>query len=215
MSNFNFYFEYTSTYSAIAAIRIKDLYHSGKLSHINLNLKPFLLGLVFKNNGNTSGPLSNIPKAKYMMKDFTRVSVKQLGFALSIPKKFPLKSNLATQITTYLINSQPSNKETMGKLLNFIAAVYISGFQKHADISNVDVLKQCLNQIFPELDADQVISLGSNAEFKEKVKETTEEAINLGIFGAPSFIVKDQLFWGQDRLDEALQLCGEKQKAKL
>ncbi|KAI9297821.1 DSBA-like thioredoxin domain protein [Neoconidiobolus thromboides FSU 785] len=216
MTKLSFYFEYSSPYSAIAAIRLKDLYHSGQLSHVELDLKPILLGIIFKQNGYKGDSTNGVKsKAKYFALDFTRSSVKQLGYPLTFPKKFPLNSSLAALLTLYLINSQPSSREAVGKLLNFIAYVFIAGFQKHDDISKVNVLKQCLSQSFPELDADKVLSLASNNELKEQLRKITEEAIEADIFGAPFFIVKNQLYWGQDRLDEALQLCEHNQKAKL
>jgi 2-hydroxychromene-2-carboxylate isomerase len=87
-------------------------------------------------------------------------------------------------------------------LPDFVRAVYRANFGDDRDISDAGVVRECLASA--GADADEVMAVVSTPEGKARLRSNTETAQRLGIFGAPTFRVGDELFWGHDRLDEAL-----------
>jgi 2-hydroxychromene-2-carboxylate isomerase len=81
--------------------------------------------------------------------------------------------------------------------------VYTANFAEQKDITDDGVLAEILTRLGRNVDA--VITAANSAENKERLKRQTEEAIARGIYGAPSFTVGDELFWGNDRLDQAIE----------
>ena len=84
----------------------------------------------------------------------------------------------------------------------FVAAVYRANFADDLEISEVDVVRGCLSNL--PIDPDSAIAEATTPDSKARLRTQTEAARDLGIFGAPTFIVSDELFWGNDRLEAAL-----------
>ena len=82
-------------------------------------------------------------------------------------------------------------------------AVYAANFVEDADISDAGVLRRCLAGRVD--DPDAALAAAGSTEAKAKLRANTEHAVELGIFGAPSFVVDGELFWGNDRLEAALE----------
>ena len=85
----------------------------------------------------------------------------------------------------------------------FVRAVFSANFARDEDISARAVLEEALTQA--GADADAVLARAESPENKLRLREQTTRASQLGIFGAPDFIVKGELFFGQDRLEDALE----------
>lgn len=161
---------------------------------IKIKWKPFLLGPIFKDQGWDDSPF-NIYTAKglYMWKDMERRSQKR-ELTFKKPTVFPRNGLFAARIA--LLGS----KEHWGS--TFAQKVFQANFEKDEDIGDLETLKGILNSL--SLETDKIIDLSQSKENKDFLKSQTETAKQLGIFGSPSFVVKNELFWGDDRLEDAI-----------
>ncbi|TFG75569.1 MAG: 2-hydroxychromene-2-carboxylate isomerase [Thermodesulfobacteriales bacterium] len=185
-----FWFDFASTYSYLSVYRIEQI---AREHGITIRWKPFLLGPIFNSQGWDTSPF-NIYKAKgnYMWRDITRLSEKyQIPFKR--PSQFPRNGLLAARIALAY--------EQEGWVSNFIRAVFIANFVEDKDISHEEVLSSILNSF--GLDADQIITYAKTQENKDKLREQSQLAADKAIFGAPSFVIGNEIFWGNDRLEDA------------
>jgi 2-hydroxychromene-2-carboxylate isomerase len=187
-----FWFDFGSTYSYPAAMRIESL---AAKENIDVVWRPFLLGVIFNKQGMNDSPFNIYPeKGEYMWKDLIRIC-QDLHIPLTRPDVFPQNGLLAARITTRFGDSpwMPS----------FVRAVYSANFERNEDIASPDVIEKCLASIGE--DASLIMKEAVSPETKAMLRERTDEAIDRGIFGAPSFYVGSELFWGNDRLERAIQ----------
>lgn len=191
MAKLEFWYEFASTYSYLTAMRIEDMArHRG----VELVWQPFLLGPIFVAQGWTTSPF-NIYEAKgrYMWRDMERVAADR-GLDFQRPDPFPQNGLTAARLA--LIGLED------GWTPEFTRAVYKSEFADGADISDRQVLRACLESV--GRDADAELARTQDQSIKDQLKDATSKVQRLGIFGAPSFVVGDELFWGDDRLEQAL-----------
>jgi 2-hydroxychromene-2-carboxylate isomerase len=188
-----FWFEFASTYSYLSVERIENL----SLNHgFQIIWKPFLLGPIFKELGMNDSPFNIYPiKGKYMWKDVQRIC-KLRNLPFNQPSIFPQNGLKAARIATL-----GANESWIGL---FCKKVFRANFVENLDISNEEVLVKILNDM--NLDTKNIIEQSNQTEIKEKLRENTDKAKELEIFGAPSFIVNNELYWGDDRLNLAFQL---------
>ncbi|MGV8997731.1 MAG: 2-hydroxychromene-2-carboxylate isomerase [Parvibaculaceae bacterium] len=186
-----FWFEYASTYSYPAAMRVERL---TKVAGVTLVWRPFLLAPIFGSQGWNDSPFNIYPvKGKYMWRDMARICEAD-GLTLKEPVRFPQNGLKAARIT--LIGTDE------GWGADFTRAVYTANFAEQKDISDEGVLGAILGAL--GLDAADVLARANADTNKARLKTQTEEAIARGVFGAPSFLAGDELFWGNDRLDAAI-----------
>ena len=187
-----FWFEYASTYSYPAAMRVERL---TKAAGVALVWRPFLLGLIFGSQGWNDSPFNIYPtKGKYMWRDMARICEAD-GLTLKEPVRFPQNGLKAARIT--LIGAD----EGWGP--DFTRAVYTANFAEQKDISDEVVLGGLLTSLGQN--ATDVMARANADANKARLKTQTEEAITRGVFGAPSFLVGSELFWGNDRLETAIE----------
>lgn len=192
-----FWFEFASTYSYPAAMRIEKLCQENKLS---LEWKPFLLGPIFQKQGWKDSPFKLFPeKGKYMWRDLERLCAKY-NLPFHRPSEFPRNGLSAARIAC----------AGMGQewLPSFVRKVYEANFAKDEDIATPKILEKILKSL--NQNATEILEKASSSENKDKLRLQTEEAIQLGIFGAPSFRIEGELFWGNDRLEDALAWSAQK-----
>lgn len=189
-----FWYEFASTYSYLSAMRIQKLADACGVSVV---WKPFLLGPIFHAQGWNTSPFNLYPaKGKYMVRDVTRLATER-GLTFKLPSPFPQNSLLAARVAL------AGTDADWGP--DFTRAVYVAQFAEGAQISDRQTLAgvlRCLN-----LDPEQVLAQAEQPQNKERLKQRNEMAQELGIFGAPTFLVGDELFWGDDRLEQALELA--------
>jgi len=187
----DFWFDFASTYSYPAAARIGPL---AAEAGIQLRFRPFLLGPIFKAQGWDSSPFNLYPaKGRNMVRDIERLAAERdLDFAL--PQRFPQNSLMAARLA--LVGGDE------GWIALFTRAVYVAEFAHGADISDRQALGPILQSL--HLDSQKIFTRIEQADIKDRLKRQTAEAQARGIFGAPSFLVGDELFWGDDRLEQAL-----------
>jgi 2-hydroxychromene-2-carboxylate isomerase len=186
-----FWFEFASTYSYPAAMRIERLAHAAGVA---LAWEPFLLGPIFAEQGWKDSPFNIYPvKGRYMWRDLERLCARE-GLPFRRPAIFPQNSLLAARVACVA--------KSEAWLPDFVRAVYTANFADGADIAQPDAVAGCLRR------AGQVpaawLERAQAAENKPLLRSQTERAAAIGIFGAPSFVSGSELFWGNDRLEDAL-----------
>lgn len=191
MSTLDFWFEFASTYSYLAAWRVEAL---AARAGVKVEWRPFLLGPIFRAQGWNDSPF-NIYEAKgrYMRRDMERLCA-QYGLAFRRPSVFPRNGLLAARVAAIAGND--------AWVADFVRAVYQANFAEDRDISDRGVITKILGNIGQAPDA--ILAAAETLQNKERLKRQTEEAVRLGIFGAPSFVTRGELFWGNDRLEDAL-----------
>lgn len=188
----DFWFEFASTYSYLSAGRIERLCAQ---KGVRANWKPFLLGPIFKEQGMEDSPFNLFPaKGKYMWKDLER-RCKKYDLPFERPDKFPQNGLKAARIVVAFSGSEWIHE--------FTRRVYLAEFSRKKDIGETETLSEILKQLGQS--SDNILEKSESQENKSALRENTETAKSLGIFGAPSFIVRGELFWGDDRLEDALE----------
>ena len=181
----DFYFDFISPYSYLAYKKID------KLREININYKPILLGGLHKLGGITA-PAFNERKMKNMKNDCELVAKKN-NIQFKWNTKFPINS--LSLMRGYLVVKPELKKE-------YFNNCFEAYWKNNIDISIEKNIKEILkNTNVDEINFFKKISL---KEVKEDLKELTNAAFKNDIFGAPTFVVNNKIFWGQDRLDYAL-----------
>jgi 2-hydroxychromene-2-carboxylate isomerase len=192
MAKIEFWYEFGSTYSYPTAMRIERL---AAEAQVDVRWRPFLLGPIFKAFGWNDSPFNIFAaKGRYMWRDLERVCA-AAGLPLKLPPvKFPQNGLKAARIA--LVG------ERQGWTPAFTRAVFAANYAEQKDISDDATLRAILEAL--GVDAEAALEAANAPANKDALKQQTEEAAARGLFGAPSFIVGDELFWGNDRLETAL-----------
>jgi 2-hydroxychromene-2-carboxylate isomerase len=181
-----FFFDYGSPYSYLASTQVEDI---ARRTNSQLAWRVFLLGGVFKATENVS-PINNLCKARYLFKDLQDWT-KHYGLPLfAMPGDFPVNSLQADRLG--LVAAEK------GRISSFSHKLYRAAFAEGKSISDVSVLRGVL--IDCEIDPEQALERASSAEIKAALRKNTDEAVERGAFGAPTFFVGDDMYVGNDRL---------------
>jgi 2-hydroxychromene-2-carboxylate isomerase len=194
MSTLEFWYEFASTYSYPAAMRVEAV---AGASGVQVEWRPFLLGpLFYEQQGLRDSPFNVVPvKGEYMWRDLSRVCAEQ-GLPLEKPSAFPRNSLLPARLAV-------AGAE-QGWVAAFSRGVYLANFAHDQDISDEAVLRPILAEA--GADPDAALQAAASEPVKAKLKEHVSAAAGRGIFGAPSFVTADgELFWGNDRLEGAVR----------
>lgn len=191
MPTLDFWYEFASTYSYPAAMRIEPL---AAARGVGLRWRPFLLGPLFAQQGWRDSPFNIYPaKGRYMWRDLQRVC-ESLNLALVRPDPFPQNSLLAARVALAL----PETRRPA-----FSRAVYAAEFGQGRAISDRALLAELLREIGEE--AEAALARAEAADIKAALKSACEEAHSLGLPGAPCCVTADgEVFWGNDRIEQAL-----------
>ena len=181
----DFYFDIISPYAYIAYKKIL------KINNVDFKLKPILLGGLHNLAGITA-PAFNKYKMKNMQNDCELVAKKN-NISFKWNSKFPINS--LSIMRGYLCVEDNKKEEYLN---NFFEAYW----KEDIDLSNEDTIKQLLKKL--KIDENDFFNSIGNQDIKDKLKELTQEAFKKEVFGAPTFIVNNKIFWGQDRLEYAL-----------
>ncbi|GGH07698.1 2-hydroxychromene-2-carboxylate isomerase [Alsobacter metallidurans] len=190
-STVDFWYEFASTYSFLAAERIEAL---AAERDVAVRWRPFLLGAIFKAQGHETTPFNTYPvKGRYMWRDMERWC-ERLGLPLVRPDPFPQNSLVAARVALAL----PEDARAA-----FSKAVFRAEFCEGRPISDPAVIADAVRQTGFELET--AVTAAQTDLVKHALRKETEEAQRLGLFGAPTIVTGDgELFWGNDRLEEAL-----------
>jgi 2-hydroxychromene-2-carboxylate isomerase len=191
MQTLSFWFEFASTYSYLAASRVES---EARARGVPLRWEPFLLGPIFAAQGWKDSPFNLYEvKGRYMWRDMERLC-ETLSLPFRRPSVFPRSGLLAARVAC------AGQHEPW--LPAFVRAVYRANFAEDREIATPETVGEILAA--QGLPAEEWLSRASAPETKQRLREQTERAISVGIFGAPSFVVGTELFWGNDRLEQTL-----------
>lgn len=189
---FQFWYDFASPYAFLSAMRIEEL---SKTSGVVVEWRPFLLGPIFKSHGWDTSPF-NIYEAKgrYMWRDVGRRAARY-GIAFRKPSEFPRNGVLASRVAHGF--GAHERRALFSKL------AFSANFTEDRDISDESVIASLLESMGEE--PGRILESAISRENAGRLRLATEEAAGRGIFGAPSFVIGEELFWGDDRLEDALE----------
>ena len=192
-----FWFEFASTYSYLSAARIEDI---AVAAGVPVVWEPFLLGPIFAEQGWNDSPFNVYPaKGRYMWRAMERLCAKYC-IPFTRPSRFPRSGLLAARIVCLAkATSEPWLPE-------FTRVVFQANFAEDREIGDPAEIRSILDSLGQS--GAQLIKLAQAPKNKVRLREQTRRAKELGIFGAPSFAGGAELFWGNDRLEDALAWAG-------
>ena len=181
----DFYFDIISPYAYIAHKKIL------KIKDVNFKLKPIFLGGLHNLAGITA-PAFNKYKMKNMQNDCELVAKKN-NIIFKWNSKFPINS--LSIMRGYISVEEDKKKE-------YLNSFFEAYWKDDVDLSSAENIKSLLKKI--TINEDQFFNSINNQDIKDNLKQLTQEAFEKEVFGAPTFIVNNKIFWGQDRLEYAL-----------
>ncbi|MEJ0019554.1 MAG: 2-hydroxychromene-2-carboxylate isomerase [Acetobacteraceae bacterium] len=189
-----FWFEFGSNYSYLSVMRIED---AARRHGVRIVWRPFLLGPIFHALGMTTSPfIAQQEKGAYVWQDMAR-QCRKYGLRWTRPSTFPRVAVLPVRVAL-LGAGQP----WMGA---FCRRVMELNFVHDQDIAQAGCIAPVLADL--GLPAAEILADAQSEPVKLQLREQTGQARSRGIFGAPTFFVGDEMFWGNDRLDDALRLA--------
>jgi 2-hydroxychromene-2-carboxylate isomerase len=193
-STIEFWFEFGSNYSYLSVMRIEN---AAREKAVPIIWKPFLLGPIFRTMGMANSPfVLQKEKGAYVWRDMER-QCRKYGLQWRQPSKFPR------------LGVVPSRVALLGADQPWIGAfcrrVMELNFVLDQDINQADRLAPILKEL--GLSAGAILDQAQTEPMKQRLRDQTEQARCRGIFGAPTFFVGTEMFWGNDRLDDALRFA--------
>jgi len=189
-----FWFEFASNYSYLSVMRIEE---AAARRGVPVRWKPFLLGPIFRSFGWKTSPFV-LQKAKgdYVWQDMVR-QCRKYDLAWTRPSAFPRSALLPLRVA--LVGAE---RDWIGAYCRRVMSV---NFGEDREIDTPEVVAEVLAEL--GLPAQRIIDEAQSEENKLRLRQQTEAAAQRGIFGAPMFFVGEDMFWGNDRLDDALDQC--------
>ncbi len=188
------YFDVGSPASYLAWTQLPAL---AERNNANIIWKPMLLGGVFKATGNQS-PIAIPAKGRYTALDLMRFA-QAYGVPFDFNPHFPIN-------TLHLMRGAVGYRDTP-RFQDYLKAIFTALWIDRKNLNDPEIVSEVLTNA--GFDSSEALALCNNPEVKEKLKQTTEEAVSRGVFGAPTCFVENEMFFGQDRLgwvEEALVL---------
>jgi 2-hydroxychromene-2-carboxylate isomerase len=194
MGRMIFWFEYGSTYTYLSVGRLAA---RAEARGVQVDWRPFLLSAILKDRGQIEGPFQGHPtKLKYMWRDLERRAAVH-GVPWRKPSVYPPNTLLTARIGTLAA--------MQGWCEDFTREVFRLHWTEDVAIGSDDNLRRALTSLGKN--ADEVILAAQTEGNKQLLRAATDSAEALGIFGSPSFTVGEELFWGDDRLEDALEFA--------
>jgi len=190
-----FYLDLVSPYTWLALMRAEEF---GREHGVHWDLRPVVYAALLDAHG-LVGPVETEAKRRYTFEDLARCARRQ-GVTLTAPPAHPFRSVEALR-TLLLFRKAP-------EALPLARALADAGWGKGRDLTDLGVLGETVASL--GLPAHDLAARLKEPALKEALRTQTAEAIALGVFGVPSFVVSGELFWGHDRLDHlGARLSGE------
>ena len=189
-----YWFDFGSNYSYLSTMRIEQ---AARQAGVRVVWRPFLLGPVFQELGWSTSPfVLQKEKGAYTWKDMAR-QCRKYGLPWTMPSRFPRAAVLATRVALSF--------EHAPWMSSFCRLVMHLNFAEDRDIDSVETISEVLQAL--GLPFAEIIAEAQSEPNRARLREQTRQARTRGIFGAPTFFVGDEMFWGNDRLDDALAWC--------
>lgn len=190
----DFWFEFGSNYSYLSVMRIE---REATLAGVDIRWQPFLLGPIFQSFGWSTSPfVLQKEKGRYTWRDMERQCRRQ-GIPWVMPTRFPRPAILPLRVALLGVDEP--------WMAGYCRRVMTLNFARDQDIDSPEAVGAVLDEM--GLPREELLARAVTDANKLRLREQTERARALGIFGAPTFFVGDEMFWGNDRLDEALEFC--------
>ena len=191
MVNIDFFFSIGSTYTYLSVTRILEV---EKKNQVKFNWKPFSVRAIMKEMNNIPFPKDKLNKVNYMWRDIER-RAEGYGFFAKTPVPYPLSEfDLANQIAILGLNKEWG--------IEYVRLSYKKWFQEGKEPAKDPNLGEVCKEL--NLDKDEIIAQANSKKIIENYNSNTDSARKNKIFGSPSFIVKDEIFWGDDRMEDAI-----------
>jgi len=192
-SSLDFYFFIGSTYSYLSVARAA---REAAKAGVALHWKPFSVRTLMREQNNS--PFTGKPaKLKYMWRDIERRAWR-FGIPFNGPPPYPIDPDQRANHVATLASVE-------GWCSEFVQAAYDTWFLKQVDPGSPEHLRSILEGL--GRDPDLCAARAESAEIVSLYQQRTEAARELGIFGSPSYVAGSEVFWGDDRLEDALDWC--------
>jgi 2-hydroxychromene-2-carboxylate isomerase len=191
-----FWFDFGSNYSYLSLMRIeKEAARYG----VGLAWKPFLLGPIFRALGWENSPfVMQKEKGCYVWRDMAR-QCRKYDLPWRRPATFPRGSVLAHRVALAGANE--------AWLPEFCRRIMLLNFAEDRDFDTPELVGEVLQAL--GLPAGKIVEAAQSDEIKRGLRRQTEEARARGVFGAPTFFARGEMFWGNDRLEDALACASQ------
>jgi 2-hydroxychromene-2-carboxylate isomerase len=192
-----FYFDFGSPAAYLAFTQLPTIASD---EGAELVYRPVLLGGIFQATKNAS-PVTVPAKGSYMLRDFGRFA-RRYGVPLKFSPFFPINTLTLMRMAIGLQQRQPQD------FLPFLNAIFRAMWVDGLNLGDPAILHGVIQKA--GFDPDRLQALAQDEAIKALLKQETDKAVQRGLFGVPTMIVGEELFWGQDRLDfvrEALMLA--------
>jgi 2-hydroxychromene-2-carboxylate isomerase len=187
MSELEFLFDYGSPFSYLASLQIEGF---AKRNEAIARYTPILLGAVLKATGNSS-PMTVPAKARYMAIELRRWAARyNVPFK---PNPYPFMAN-----TLRLMRGAVAAQQ-LGYFLLYHRAVYRAVWAEGQNLGDETIFRQVLDRV--GVPATRLTTAAEDQSVKDELRRNTERAVERGVFGAPTFFVGSEMFWGNDRFD--------------
>jgi len=191
MTGIDYYFSTLSTWSYVGSRTFRDL---AKRCDAQVHHKPTNLLTLFEATGGLPAGQRPPQRQAWRKIEMTRWSKKR-GLPMNLdPAHWPVNPRLADGVVIVAIRE--AGEEAAGELAD---ALMRSVWEEERNIADPDVVAAIANE--KGLDGGALVDAASRSDISDAIKQNTQEAIDRGLFGAPSYCLKDEFFWGQDRLD--------------
>ena len=183
-----FYFDPVSPYSWLAARQLERLDAAGA----EVDVQPILFAAVLQAHG-TKGPAEIASKRAYTMRDVLRIAAR-LGLPFTGPPTHPFNPLRALRMCIAIDDAAHRRR--------FGVALLEAAWERGLDLTDDAVLTELATAC--ELHGETMLSRANDGAIKQRLVEATQDAVNAGVFGVPTFAFADELFWGEDRIDALL-----------
>ena len=186
--NVTFYFDPVSPYSWLAARQIERLDGAG----VKTRFKPVLCAGLLMAHG-TKGPAEIEVKRAYTMRDVLRIA-SRLGLPVTGPPTHPFNPLRALRMCVAIDEADVQRR--------FAIALLEGAWARGLDLTDDSVLRQLATEC--GVDGDALLQRAADSDIKQRLVDSTNDAVAAGVFGVPTFAVAGELFWGEDRIDALL-----------
>jgi len=192
VNNIDFYFSIGSTYTYLTVTRILDVENKHQ---VKFNWKPFSVRTIMKEMNNIPFPKEKMNKVNYMWRDIER-RAEGYGFFAKTPVPYPLSEfDLANQIAILGLEKDWG--------IDYVRLTYKKWFQEGKEPAIEPSISEVCNEL--KLNKDEITSEALKKEIQDKYEANTNSARENKIFGSPFFVVKNEVFWGDDRMEDAIK----------
>jgi len=194
MARIEYFFDYVSPYAYLADTQLSAL---AARTGAEIVYRPFFLGGVMQAAKNTP-PIAVPNKGKYMMADLQRWS-RRYGAPINPNPHFPVNTLQAMRAAVAALDD--------ARFADFHRAMFRAVWCEGKNLGDEAVLRAQIDAA--GLDSAAILARAKEQDVKDTLRRNSEEAVERGAFGAPTFFVGDEMFWGNDRLDFLEEALGE------